>query len=64
MEINIVSYLAKAQSESLNQIVHSPTAHVDDVLFNRVFTCLCFRPFKTKNDFLFRRFNVIEIDCR
>ena len=64
MEINCVYYIAKAQSESLNQIVHLPTAHVDDVLFNCVFTCLYFLPFKPKNDFLFRRFNAMEIDCR
>ena len=53
-------YSAKALSKSLNQIVHLPTAHVDNTLSNRVFTCLYFRPFKTKKDFLFRRFNVKE----
>ena len=53
-------YSAKVLSKSLNQIVPLPTAHVVNILSNRVFKCLYFRPFKTKQDFLFRRFNVIE----
>jgi len=64
MEIKFIYYLAKALSESLNQRTDLPTAHLDNVLSNCIFTCLYFRPFRTKKDFLFRRFNVIEIEYR